>query len=99
MKAYYRGPDGMPRTTGDLQANSNFLHHPVRVEVLGRPISIVTCAVPMEGTCPHGWTLSRLPLPPVLPAPLGPIDPHGVTLDVAEWVSQADQLRLGGGSS
>jgi hypothetical protein len=82
MKAYYRGPDGLPHQTGDISENSNFLYHPVRDRTSTdlRIAKIDPCCIPMEGTCPHGWTLSRLPLAPILPAPLGPVNLLGETM-------------------
>lgn len=100
MRAYFRGPDGMPKITDTLSASANFLYHPVRINQTQLDLQVARigiCRIPMEGTCPHGWTLSRLPLPPVLPPPLGPIDLHSETMredveamldQLVEWTNQ-----------
>lgn len=94
----------MPRVTEDLPGNANTLSHVVRHQASDPSVAwalrfegVKTCLVLMEDTCPHGWTLSRTPLPPVLPAPLGPIDLLGETMredfkamldQLAEWAHQ-----------
>lgn len=84
MNAYLRAPDGLPQELGALQPGSRFQHLTINGP----------CIVGFERTCPHGYTLSRLPLSPVLPPPIGVLDLAGDAASTFMVVAKALEAWL-----